>query len=75
MAPRGSRKYARFYCSLLQSVQDKNWLDDTANAEIFVRTLISYISYFWLKVQNLVAHKTDARIPVYVTPPSLHENL
>ena len=47
----------------------------TVNAEIFVRDLISYISYFWLKVRNLVAHETRARIPVCVMPPSLYKNL
>ena len=47
---------------------------DTVIAEIFVRDLISYISYFWLKVRNLVAYESYARIPVYVTSPSLYEN-
>ena len=48
---------------------------DTVKAEIFVHNLISYILYFCLKVRNLVAHKNYARIPVYVTPSSLYENL
>ena len=39
----------------------------TVIAEIFVRDLISYILYFFPQVRNLVAYKTHARIPVYVT--------
>ena len=46
----------------------------TVIAEIFVRDLISYISYFLGKVRNLVAYKNHARIQVYLTPPSLYEN-
>ena len=48
---------------------------NTVIAEIFVLDLISYISYFSLKVRNLVAYGNHARIAVYVTPPSLYENL
>ena len=40
-------------------------LDDIA--EIFVRDLVSFISYFWLRVRNLVAYENHARIPVFVT--------
>ena len=47
----------------------------TVIAENFVRDLISYISYLWLKVRNLVAYESYARIPVYVTSPSLYEDL
>ena len=39
----------------------------TVIAEIFVRNLVLFISYFWLKVQSLAAHEIVARIPVYVT--------
>ena len=45
----------------------------TVIAEIFVRDLISYISYFWLKVRNLVAYENHARIEVHETQPSLYE--
>ena len=37
--------------------------------------LISYFSYFRLKVRNLVAFENHARITVYVAPSSLYENL
>ena len=47
----------------------------TVIAEIFVRDLTSYISYFWLKVRNLEAYENHARIQVYVKLPSLYENL
>ena len=47
----------------------------TVIEEIFVRDLISYISYFRLKVRNLVAYENHARTTVCVTPSSLHENL
>ena len=47
----------------------------TVIAEIFVRDLISYFSYFWLKVRNLAAYENHARVTVYVTPSSLYENL
>ena len=47
----------------------------TVIAENFVRDLFSYISYFWLKVRNLVAYESYARTHVYVTLPSLYENL
>ena len=46
----------------------------TVIAEIFVCDLISYISYFLLKVRNLVAHENHAHIQMYVTPLSLYEN-
>ena len=46
----------------------------TVIAQIFVRDLISYISYFWRKVRNLVAYENHTRIQVYLTPPSLYEN-
>ena len=47
------------------------------HAEIFIHDLISYISYLWLKVQNLVANENHACIQfkVHVTLPSLYENL
>ena len=47
----------------------------TVIADIFVRDLISYISYFWLKVRNLVAYENHARIQVHDTQPSLYKNL
>ena len=47
----------------------------TVIAEIFVHDLISYFSYFRLKVRNLVAYENHARITVYATPSSLYENL
>ena len=47
----------------------------TVIAKIFVRDLISYISYFWRKVRNLVAYENHTRIQVNLTPPSLYENL
>ena len=37
----------------------------TITAEIFVRDLISYFSYFRLKVRNLVEHENHTRITVY----------
>ena len=40
---------------------------DTVIPELFVRDLISYISYFRLKVRNLVANERHARIQVYVS--------
>ena len=46
----------------------------TVIAQIFVRDLISYISYFSQKVRNLVAYENHARMHVYLTPPSLCEN-
>ena len=46
----------------------------TVIAQIFVRDLISYISYFWRKVRNLVAYENHTRINAYLTPPSLYEN-
>ena len=46
----------------------------TVIAEIFVRDLISYISYFLRKVRNLVAYEKHSRIQVYLTPRSLYEN-
>ena len=46
----------------------------TVIAQIFVRDLISYISYFWRKVRNLVAYENHTRMHVYLTPPSLYEN-
>ena len=46
---------------------NKSKKTSTVIAENFVRDLISYISYFWLKVRNLVAYESYARIPVYVT--------
>ena len=46
----------------------------TVIAQIFVRDLISYISYFLRKVRNLVAYENHTRIQVYLTPPSLYEN-
>ena len=49
--------------------------NSTVIAQIFVRDLISYISYFWRKVRNLVAYENHTRIQVYLTPPSLYENL
>ena len=47
---------------------------DTVIAQIFVRDLISYISYFWRKVRNLVAYENHTRMHVYLTPSSLYEN-
>ena len=47
-------------------------LSYTVIAEIFERDLISY---FRLKVRNLVAYENHARITVYATPSSLYENL
>ena len=47
----------------------------TVIAEIFVRDLISYFSYFWVKVQNFVACENHACIPGYVTPPLQYKNL
>ena len=44
-------------------------------AQTFVRNLISYISYFWLKERNFAANESHERMPVYVTPTSLYENL
>ena len=44
-------------------------------AEVFECKLIPYVSYFWLKVRNLEAYENLARIQVYVTLPSLYENL
>ena len=46
----------------------------TVIAQIFVRNLISYISYFWQKVRNLVAHENHTRMQVFLTPPTLYEN-
>ena len=46
----------------------------TVIAQIFVRDLISYISYFSRKVRNLVAYENHTRMHVYLTPPSLYEN-
>ena len=46
----------------------------TVIAQIFIRDLISYISYFWRKVRNLVAYENHTRIQVYLTSPSLYEN-
>ena len=46
----------------------------TVIAQIFIRDLISYISYFWRKVRNLVAYENHTRIKVYLTSPSLYEN-
>ena len=43
----------------------------TIIAEIFICGLISYFSYFQLKVRNLVAYKNHARITVHVTLSSL----
>ena len=56
---------------------EKKYTDHTHTviAEILVRDLISYISYFWLKVRKLVAYESLVRIPVYVTPPSRFEIL
>ena len=45
----------------------------TVIADIFVRDLISYISYFWLEVRNLVGYENHARIQVHDTQPSLYE--
>ena len=50
---------------------DAHWY--TVIAQIFVRDLISYISYFLRKVRNLVAYQNHTRIQVYLTPPSLYE--
>ena len=47
----------------------------TVIAEVFVRDLISYFSYFRLKIQNLVAYENNAHTTVYATPSSLYENL
>ena len=47
---------------------------DTVIAQIFIRDLISYISYFWRKVRTLVAYENPTRIQVYLTPPSPYEN-
>ena len=47
----------------------------TVIAEIFVRDLISYVSYFRPNVRNLVAYEDYARITVYATPSSLYGNL
>ena len=49
-------------------------LCSTVIAEIFVRDLILYFSYFRLKVRNLVAYENHARITVYATPSSLYES-
>ena len=46
----------------------------TVIAQIFVRDLISYISYFSRKVRNLVAYENHTRMHVYLTPTSLYEN-
>ena len=46
----------------------------TVITQIFVRDLISYISYIWRKVRNLVAYENHTRMHVYLTPPSLYEN-
>ena len=46
----------------------------TVVAQFFVRDLISYISYFWRKVRNLVAYENHTRIQVYLTPPLLYES-
>ena len=46
----------------------------TVIAQIFVRDLISYISYLWRKVRNLVAYENHTRIQVCLTPPSLYGN-
>ena len=48
---------------------------NTVFAEIFVRDLISFISYFWLKVRNSVACENHACIHVHETQPSLYKNL
>ena len=37
--------------------------------------LISFISYFWLRVRNLQAYENHARIPMFVTPSLLYENV
>ena len=55
----------------------ENHIDDrpsTVVAEISICDLVSYISYFWMKVRNLVAYET-MDVSVYVSPPSLYENL
>ena len=44
-------------------------------AEIFLGDLISFISYFWLRVRNLQSYENHARIPMYVTPSLLYGNL
>ena len=48
----------------------------TVIADIFIHDLISYISYFRLKVRKLVAYGSHARISeLYVTPSSQYGNL
>ena len=61
--------------SQLRALMKETPLIDTVIAQIFVRDLISYVSYFWRKVRNLVAYENHTRIQVYLTPPSLYENL
>ena len=41
---------------------------DTVFAEIFIRHSISFISYFWPKGRNLVAHENHACMLLYMAP-------
>ena len=52
-----------FMCQNIDLKEKRNIANETiVMADIFVRNLISYISFFWLKVRNLVAYENHARI-------------
>ena len=77
---RKGRKHQREWLCMFQNGKPVSdfllhaWCVGTVIAQIFVRDLISYISYFWRKVRNLVAYENHTRMHVYLTPPSLYEN-